>query len=486
MRVCLLAFMLLCAGACAAQVETQLGKTGLRVATEDGAFEFNMTTAVQFRFTYHDVRAEGGNGGQNGADFNNFRNVGVRSFLTGHLFAPEFQYRVWLAWGGPGPGFRIEDCFFRWAPIALFNITVGQERVPASWEYLVDHERTGLSDRAVADEAFSQGWGKGVSISGRAELWEGAFDAALLTWQVGVYNGVLASADGSQGRGMITNRGVQVTDQGRTEHFVGGFRNSDVNVNAENFSQLVDGQMMVAARVEFHPMGEVARHMVDLGALEDTAAWFFMVGLAANWMSARVNGAGTFLDNIYYGEASPSGTPVPPPASGRERVDASIVHLTADGHFRWIGFSLNWALHFRRINFSSTGRLAEANLASDKALVHGAEDYGVTVDAAYFILRDVLMVGARFSLVEFDDFKSRQPITAAQVDGDAFGADSYEYGGGVTWFIKGDNLKLSLDYRVVTQQLPHGRSRSGALSATERISDWRNMHEVRVQLQWIF
>lgn len=481
MRLAVFLALAICASACCAQTDTSLGKSGLRISTD--GFELSFSSAVQFRFTHHQVSAESGNGGQNGANFNNFRVVGARAFFNGFFFSRSFQYRLWLSWEGAGNGFRIEDCYFRWAPLELFNLTVGQERVPASWEYLVDHERTGLPERAIADEAFSQGWGKGLSVSGRLELWEAAFDAALLTWQVGLYNGVIASPDGAQGRGTITSQGVTVTDQGKTERFKGGFRNDDVGVNGDSFGQLVDGQMMVAARVEFHPMGEVGRHMVDLGALEDTAAWFFMVGLAANWMSARVEGDGTFLGNTYYGPRA--GTSPPPPASGRPRVDASIVHLTADGHFRWIGLSLNWALHYRRINFSPTGRLSELNLAADKSLVHGAEDVGLTVDIAYFILSDQLMIGTRFSTVEFDDFKSRT-AGGVQVDGDSFGADSYEYGGGVTWFIHGDNLKLSADFRVVAQQLPHGRSKSGALSHTVRISDWRNFSEVRFQLQWLF
>ena len=113
-------------------------------------------------------------------------------------------------------------------------------------------------------------------------------------------------------------------------------------------------------------------------------------------------------------------------------------------------------------------------------------DRGATLDVGYFVLSDKLLIAARASVVDFDEFKSRQIGSNARIDGDSFGADSYEYGGGVTWFIHGDNLKLQLDYRYVTQQLPHGRSKSGALSGTVRVSDWRNFQEIRLQLQWIF
>ncbi|MCA8914808.1 MAG: hypothetical protein KDB90_05310 [Planctomycetes bacterium] len=490
MRVLLLAAALLLAPALLAAEEglvaptttdTTLGEKGLTLGTSDDWFKLNLTTATQFRLTYHDTRAEGARG-DNGRDFINFSFPGIRTFIHGHFFGPEFQYRLWLVWSWPGT-VRVEDCFFRWAPEEYFNITAGQMRVPATWEYLVDHEHTGLPDRAIADEAFTQGWGKGISISGRLNLYKAAFDDALLTWEVGIFNGVLASPDGAQGRGTIGADGVHVSDQKKTEHFDGGFRNTDWKINAESFGQLVDGQMMVAARVEFHPMGEVFRHMVDLGTTEDSAAWFFMVGLAANWMSARIDGYTSFLDAIYYNSNAAASLAS---ASGRKFVDAQIFHATADGHFRWIGLSVNWALHYRTVNFSARGRLKQFNLAQDTSLAKSVTDRGATIDVGYFILHDKLLIAARFSVVDFDEFKSTEVGTGNRIDGDSFGADSYEYGGGVTWFLHGDNLKLQLDYRYVAQQLPHGRSKSGALAGTVRVSDWRNFQEIRLQLQWIF
>ncbi|MCB9934363.1 MAG: hypothetical protein H6840_01630 [Planctomycetes bacterium] len=465
-----------------AATESDLGSSGLRFTTSDESFEFTMITAVQFRYTWHDTRGEGANG-DNGRDFHNFRFYGARSFFHGHVFNRSFQYRLWLVWSWPGT-VRIEDAYFRWAPEEYFNVTVGQMRVPATWEYLVDHERTALPDRAIADAAFSQGWGKGIEISGRLGLYDTEFDQGLLTWAVGLFNGALASVDGAQGRGTIAADGVHVTDQQATEQLEGGFRNSDWKVNPEVFGQIVDAQMMVAARLEFHPMGEVFKHMVDIGALDDTAAWFFMVGLAVNWMSARVDGYTTFLDAIYHN--SNAAASLAPPASGRKRVDASIFHATVDGHYRWIGLSVNWALHYRTVSFNATGRLNDFDLEDDPYVVKGTHDFGATIDVGYFVLPDQLVLSTRFSYVDFDEFKSREIGTSNPIDGDAFGADSYEYGGGLCWFIHGDNLKLQADYRYVAQQLPHGNSRSGATAGTVRVSDWRVFHEIRLQLQWMF
>jgi len=459
-----------------------LGESGLRFRTSGDEFEISLTTATQFRLTYHDVRAQGGRNGQNGADFINFSLPAVRTFVHGHIFAPEFQYRLWLVYNWPNtPGVRIEDAHFRWAPIALFNVTVGQMKAPASWAYLVDHERSVWVDRDITDEAFNQGWAKGVEVSGRADLYDLDGESAILRWNVGVFNGAIASADGAQGRGALTAQGVNVTDFGKTEHYAGGFRNSDWRVNTETFGQLVDADLMIAGRVEFHPLGEIRRHVADMDNDPDSAVWRMMIGLAANYFSARVQGNNTFLGNVYHNDPNP-GTPSLP-ASGRLPVQADIFHATLDGHFRWLGLAVNWALHMRSVKFTARGSLQNLNLDEDRFAVQSLTDLGASVDVNYFVLRDMLNLGVRFAWVNFDEFRARQPGSGNPIDADSFGADGWEYGGEVTWLVHGDNLKLNAEYRYVVQQLPHG---AGGLTASERASDYYNFHEIRLQLQWIF
>ncbi|MBE7490891.1 MAG: hypothetical protein HS108_03870 [Planctomycetes bacterium] len=482
----LVALAVLLAPALAAQDELgSLGNSGLRFRTPGDEFELTLTTATQFRLTYHDARAQGSRSGQNGADFTNFSLPGVRSFIHGHIFGPEFQYRVWLVYNWPNTtGVRIEDAHFRWAPTPLFNLTAGQMKAPATWGYLVDHERSVWTDRDIADEAFNQGWVKGLEVSGRADLYDMDGEPALLRWNVGVFNGVLASADGAQGRGTITGRGVNVTDFNKTEHYAGGFRNNDWRMNAETFGQLVDSDLMIAGRLEFHPLGEIRRHYADMDNDPDSGVWRVMVAVAANYFSARVEGRNTFLGNVYHNNPNPGTVPVP--ASGRLPVQADIFHATADGHFRWLGLAVNWALHMRSVKFTARGALQELNLDDDRFMVKGLTDLGASVDVNYFVLRDRLNIGARFAWVNFDEFRSRRTGSGAPVDGDSFGADGWEYGGQVTWFVHGDNLKLSAEYRYVVQQLPHGVSRGAGLAGVERGSDYYNFHELRLQLQWMF
>lgn len=62
-----------------------------------------------------------------------------------------------------------------------------------------------------------------------------------------------------------------------------------------------------------------------------------------------------------------------------------------------------------------------------------------------------------------------------------------EYGWCACWEIHGDSLKLTFDYRYVVQQMPHGVAKGkDSTQGVERISEYRNFHEFRIQLQWIF
>lgn len=450
-------------------VESTLDDDGASFSTE--GFSFNLHTSVQFRYTYHDTRAEG-TSGDNGRDFSNFSLPFVRMFISGHFIRREFQYRLWIA-HTPSDGLRLEDAYFNWAPVPFFNVTVGQHRVPASWDYLVDHERRNFSH--VADDAFHQGWGKGVSISGSLGFYETAdFNEGTLWWQAGVFNGRLASPDGSQGRGEVTADGIHVTEPGRTENFDGGFRNSDWAASDDTFSQLVDNDLMIAARLEFHPLGVVKRHAAGLGESTDFAVWKMMVSVAVNWMQSRTHGTGTFLGARYHTVQDRTG--LPQPASGRPRVLVESFHGTVDGHFRWLGIAVNWALHYRRTDFEATGMLQDFDLGENPDLPTGVTDLGASVDVSYFLLEDELAVQARYSTVNFDEFRSLSP-GGQTIDGDSFGADTSEYGSGLTWYFHGDNLKITGEYRYVVQQLPHGH---------DGVSDYRTFQEVRVQLQWIF
>lgn len=467
------------------ELATRLGKDVFSWTTGDGKFALRLETIVQATLTGHDVRAQSGQGGDNGRDFLNFRVPYTRLQFTGNIFEKDFLYKVEITPIGEDGRFGFEEVYFRYQPLwaaGLLTVTIGQRRSPFSYEESVDRTRRMFTRKSVANSAFNQGFAKGVDVSGAADLWA----ARVLQWNFSVSNGVVTGKN-SQGSGALVPAGgrasgVQVTDSEDTENLNGGFRNDDRQVFNDSFDQFVDADLMVLARFEFHGMGEMALAIADTRGREENGDWKFMVGMAVSYFNARVESGDTFLGNSFrliQGIAT-----APPSGSRRLPLRAEMLSLTADGHFRGFGFFVNWALFYRKTEFHNHGRLEGSNLISPY-IVAQTEDTGFTLEFGYYIEVIRTVVATRASSVNFDEFGSKG--SGQNVDGDAFGPDTVEYGGSLSWCIHGDHLKLVLDYRYVVQQMPHGVDKGkNALSGTQRVSDYRNFQEFRLMLQWIF
>jgi hypothetical protein len=453
--------------------------------TDDGKFALRMESMVQVTGTYHDVRANSGRGGDNGRDFWNFRVPYVRLQWTGNIFGKEFTYKVEIAPVSENGSFALEEVWFRYEPIALINVTVGQMRSAFSFESQSDRKGRTFTQRSLADQSFNQGFMKGIDICGAADLWA----LRCLQWHGGFANGVIstpdtngqAQLDASSGR----SRGVIVNDVEDVENLNGGFRNDDQLQLSDSFDNSVDADLMMYARFELHGMGEMARTMSELRSIQDLTQVRFMIGVAFNYFNARVPGTGTMLGNSYHTVKNSVGTTTPLPGSGREYIRAEMWSFTADGHFRGFGFFLNWAVYYRHVEFHNHGRL-EGTHTYGPYFVAAVEDTGATVDAGYYILPVQTLVAARWSAVNYDEFGS-QGAGGQQVDGDSFGPDSSEFGFSATWQIHGDHMKLTLDYRYVVQQMPHGVGKDKtSLNGIRRVSEYRNFQEIRLMFQWIF
>jgi len=454
-------------------------------SSADGKFALRLETLVLFRYAYHDVRASGGKGpsADNGRDFHNLRLPYMRVQLAGHLLSPTLRFNVELVPADDFGGFGFDELWFRWEPIPLFNLTVGQQRSPYTFENMVERSRRAFVEPSMVDKAFDQGFTKGITVSGVADFW----GARVFRWDVGVYNGVL----GPRARSGIATldvvgshaEGVKVNNVSGAENLEGGFRNSDREVLGDSFNELVDADLMFNARIELHPMGEVARRMSDSRGGEEAKDWQFMVGSAVNYFNARVSGMGTFLGNFYHTRQS-AALPITI-GSGRHFIQAETLAVTVDGHFRGFGFFVNWSLHYRKVEFHSHGRLQNSGLVG-RYFVSQAEDKAATVDFGYHVEAIDTVIGTRVGTVNYDEFGSTS-LSGQPVDGDSFGPDSVEYGWCACWEIHGDSLKLTFDYRYVVQQMPHGVAKGkDSTQGVERISEYRNFHEFRIQLQWIF
>ena len=468
------------------ELATRLGKDVFSWTTGDGKFTLRLETIVQATLTGHDVRAQGGKGGDNGRDFLNFRVPYTRIQFAGNIFEKDFLYKVEITPIGEDGRFGFEEVYFRYQPLwaaGLLVVTIGQRRSPFSYEESVDRTRRMFTRKSVANSAFNQGFAKGIDVSGAADLWA----ARVLQWNFSVSNGVVSGKNAQGSAALIPAgsraNGANVTNPEDTEALNGGFRNDDRQVFNDGFDQFVDADLMVQARFEFHGMGEMPLGIADMRGAEENGDWKFMVGLAASYFNARVDGRGTFLDNSF---RLPQGIATAP-VSGSRRLPlrAEMLSLTADGHFRGFGFFVNWALFYRKTEFHNHGPLEGSNLISPY-MVSQTQDTGFTLEFGYYLEVIRTVIATRASSVNFDEFGSRA-LSGQNVDGDAFGPDTMEYGGSLSWCIHGDHLKLVLDYRYVVQQMPHGVDKGkNALSGTERVSDYRNFQEFRLMLQWIF
>lgn len=474
------------AGEDSPSLATRLRKDVFSWSTGDGKFALRLETTVQVTLTGHDVRANSGKGGDNGRDFLNFRVPYTRIQFSGNIFEKDYTYKVEVTPVGEDGAFGFEEVYFRWEPrwaAGLLYVTVGQRRAAFSYEETVDRSRRVFARKSVANSAFNQGFTKGIDVSGAADLWA----PGVLHWNVGVANGVFSGTN-SQGSGTLVPagqraNGAEVTRPEDTENLNGGFRNDDRNVFNDRFDQFVDADLMILARFEFHGMGEMPLAAADLRDREEYKEWKFMVGVAVSYFNTRVQNGGTFLGNFY--RLRQVGATVPVGASGRLPLQAEILALTADGHFRGFGFFVNWSLFYRRTEFHNHGPLRESNMISPYT-VAATQDTGLTVEFGYYIEVIKTVVATRTSAVNFDEFGSRT-IGGQPVDGDAFGPDTVEYGGSLSWCLHGDHLKLVFDYRYVVQQMPHGVDKGKSdVRGTERVSDYRNFQEFRLMLQWIF
>jgi len=433
--------------------DTTLGSKGL-VWSTDG-FSLQVTTQVQFRFTYQNEVA-GGLGGTNGRDFLNFSVRRAKTGFEGHIFEKEFQYKLLLNWAG---GNLIQEAWFRWAAMQYFNVTAGQTKLQWNWEEASSSRNMQFAERSYVNEVFNQDWAKGITLDGQIGT-----DTPWLKYWFGVYNGVLKDND--------------------------DFRNADAGVQSpEFFSNLVDNEMMINLRLETHPMGELARGMNDQRGEDEYSQVLFAIGLGVNWFTSGFDAA----DAGVRGDTG-VGTPL-----GHSRTSQDTWAITLDGHFRWHGLSADLAYYWRHTDFHNRG--SNRFNPTSQADVANLGDSGFSLEIAYMILPDMFNVGIRFNMLNAEDFW--QGGSGAGTPR-AFGLrpDATEIGVSANWFIHGDNLKLTFDILMVGQQVPVSASGGtagldgvynvppdrdfggGTIGSSE--ADHNDLWIVRLQLQWIF
>jgi hypothetical protein len=244
--------------------------------------------------------------------------------------------------------------------------------------------------------------------------------------------------------------------------------------------------MMLNLRLETHPLGGVKHGMNDARGEDEFDKVLFAVGLGVNWMMAGFDSTAAGVRD------DTAGTPT---ASGRFRTNQDTWAITLDGHFRWHGLSVDIAYFWRHTEFHNRG--ANRFDPTSQAGVANLNDSGFTFEVAYFIIPQEFNVGIRFNMLNAEDFwqggsGAGTPRT--------FGLrpDATEIGISVNYYIHGDNLKLTFDILMVSQQVPLALSSTGlvgvynappsrtAASISGEVGDHNDLWLIRLQLQWIF
>jgi hypothetical protein len=419
---------------------TTLGGSGLSYTSE--GFSMDVSNRVQFRLT-HQQEVANGEDGTNGRNFTNFRVPRAKTTFSGHIYDRNWEYELRLGWTNGGTDI-VEVARFRYAMMQYFNLNAGQDKVEFGWEYPTSSAVQNFVERSAVTQIFNQDYGKGVWIDG----WAGD-DVPMLKYSFGIYNGVLRSPN--------------------------DFRNADRSIRPETYADgSVDNSMMANLRLETHPMGEVERRMNDNRGTDESDKMLIALGLSVNYFQT---GTTTGL------------RPASTTATGKSRTRADTIAVGLDAHFRYMGLSVDLELFYRQTDFRNRGSLEGVTAGGSKSYIGDVTDTGLALEIAYFVIPQDVALALRVGAFDADKF------WGFGSDSQTFGVrpETVEVGVAATYYLQGDNLKLTADISHVAQRL--AVPADGALLGVYNdppapsggsSSDYNNLWIIRLQLQWVF
>lgn len=158
---------------------------GLKVTSDDGDNELNISGRVQARHTYNLIT-------DGGADSNTFEIRRAKLKLDGHVLDPSFKYEWQIAGqsraiGAGNNGFMtLEDAALDWIPFDYFGIKVGQFKVPFLKQELTSSGKQQFVDRSLSTGDFNFSRDIGLDFHGK-------LGAISLGYDVFVMNGAGAN-----------------------------------------------------------------------------------------------------------------------------------------------------------------------------------------------------------------------------------------------------------------------------------------------------
>ena len=387
-------------------------KNGFFIRTEDDTFLLRINALMQIRYTgiNRDV-ASGRNFGNPvwdgeedeyyGAspredDRSDFELTRVRLLFSGHVWNKDLTYLIQIALtaedapvlGTQQPVGHLTDGYVNWRADNALQIMAGQFKLPFGRQELTSPGKLQFVDRSLANETFNLDRAVGLAVHGY--LFEEVREQ-FLYYAVAVSNGAQTRWD-------------------------------------NDFQQALDDMPAFTARGVFNILGDVGSDESDLAVLQNPA---LAVGMSYHW------------ESVHLRQNRHTRHTVGVPGFGNSSVLAAgtrFHQIGSDIRFKWMGLSVNTEYWCRVIDNAS--RPMDEDEFEDEFVEKGHPvNYATAVDrATRHYQGGHLQVGYYLG----DDLPI-EPVFRLGGVWDNNGENVWEIAGGVNYYLKGHNLKISAD-----------------------------------------
>jgi len=401
-------------------------KDGFFIKSGDD-FMLKINGRVQMRYTFYNKQSRNldtGSAllGQITDDRSGVEIERLRLTFSGYMIEPNLTYLIELqggtdvADGAGGHDARIRYAWINYKFNEMAQVKIGLFKLPFGRQETTSSKYLMLVDRSLANEMFNLDRSPGIMLHGA--LCDGTVEYAAA----------------------LSN----------------GFRNADSAFDNPDATNALDQNPAITARVVWHALyDELGEDFIDESDLAYHKKPVLDVGLSFAYVDDNGDAAGLVLPY-----SIPDALRVWPTGYGLvgSTNGLNITQFGADAAFKYMGFACQAEWFVRMIDVS--WNLAPWLLAT------GSDDtvhqQGAYVQAGYFIVPEKLEVVARLGGVW-------------DIDEDS----TWEYAGGVNYYLKGHNLKLQADVTKITE-LPVTSRNANFINQNDDILMWR------IQLQAAF
>ncbi len=300
--------------------------------------------------------------------------------------------------GGATGWSKLNDAFIAFKPAGGLNVYAGQKKVPFSWE-----ELTSSKNLSFIDSGYASQIGVGRQVGTEVEYFAGD---KLLALNAGIYNGMVDTG----AFGYLQQKKQRI------------YSNADISGNDNK------GGNMLAARVELHPMGYLAKGFENFSGETKLA-----IGLS------------------YY-KSDDTGLTLSAPAASATTVGSTSTGMWSKGSnalgldatFRTGGLEVSAEAASRTLEYSyKVATVTTAGTAVTATAAGATEDNvsqtAMTVSASY-LLTEKLALAARYETFNYGDenkFTSGGVVKATQ---------DTAMTAGISYYIKKHNMKIQANY----------------------------------------